>query len=347
MKFEFSTFKTVTSCSLMMFANFNLSAQETFKINSETISKISLENSNIFPVEYKEIEYFPLTEGKVFTESYKNFLDGQKDTKEQYGNSKQEDEEFSDDEKYEIGKVKSTTLAKRNAYVMSEKSLNSWTELYGTYNEIAKVKSITDFEGSMEVFKEIIIDNKNYEETRTRFFDINRLVKNNDTGKIYYFPRRIISEINSQEDYLVVEKQLVSNGYKAYEQNGQKFINTKHYKVPITNILKQLIGKDKDYLRNIDLRFEKMQALRKQSLTFVPKMENYIRVYRLQRNKMSKADISAWTVVTKSAMNLNKQFVDLNDKMWGVDYEILDKNYLKFSNEFDDYLGASKGVLGL
>lgn len=112
-------------------------------------------------------------------------------------------------------------------------------------------------------------------------------------------------------------------------------------------ITKQLIENDKDYLKNIDLKFEKIQVLRKQALTYVAKMENYVRLYRLQRNKMSKADISAWTTLTKSALAINKQFVDLSDKMWGTDYEILDKTYLKFSNEFDDYLGASMGVLGL
>jgi len=404
MKFEFFTFKTVTSCSLMMFTTFNLSAQETFKINAETVNKISIENSNIFLVDYKEIEYYPFVEGKIFTESYKNFLDSQKEVKEEYSetmiekkkyedkknkkqkiiqlineylsdtkndklldaaeklanelnlkfvvedksyqyrgwgmkpkktlfiknsngkyagkgmlkeylesmnielnrydyntsyqeerysDSQKEEQSFSDEDKYTIGKVKSKTLSKRKVYIKSEKSFNNWSELYGTYKEISKVKSIDSFEGSKENYKEIIIDENNYKETRYRKFDIDRLVENIDTGKIYYFPRQIISKINSQEDYLMVEKQLITNGYKLYETNGEKFINTKHYKVPVTSILKRLIELDKDYLKNIDLRFEKMQALRKQALTYNPKFDNYIRLYRLQRNKMSKADISA------------------------------------------------------
>jgi len=46
-------------------------------------------------------------------------------------------------------------------------------------------------------------------------------------------------------------------------------------------------------------------------------------------------------------MALNKQFVVLNDRLWDVNYEFLDKSYMKNSNEFDNYLGASKVVLGL
>jgi len=63
---------------------------------------------------------------------------------------------------------------------------------------------------------------------------------------------------------------------------------------------------------------------------------------------MSKADISAWTALTKSALELNKKFVNVNDKLWGgLEKFPLSENYLKSSTEFDDYLGASMGVLGL
>lgn len=458
MKFEFTTFKTVASCSLMMFANFSLSAQETFKLNAEILKKVPVEKSNVFLVEYKEVEYYPLIDGKVLTESYKNFLDSQKDAKgqysdamsvknkydaikdkklkvvqlineyfdskneklldeadklskelnlkfvidnqssayngwgvkpkktlfikndngkyasktmlkeylgaldieirkysdydisnieQQYADSKQEEQEFSDDEKYEIGKVKSKNIAKRKIYVQTDEILVNSSELYGDYQEIAKIQKISNFEANSNIYKELVVSEKTYEETKYRKTAIDRLMKNINTGKLYYYPFDVISKINSEANSLAIEDYLVKNGYKIYENSNEKFFNTKHYKVPVKPILMMLIENDKNYFQNLDLRFEKMQALRKQALSYIPKFENYVRLYRLQRNRMSKVDISSWTTLTKSALNLNKQFVELNDKMWDSDYEILDKNYLKFSNEFDDYLGASMGVLGL
>ncbi|NML56754.1 hypothetical protein [Chryseobacterium cheonjiense] len=80
----------------------------------------------------------------------------------------------------------------------------------------------------------------------------------------------------------------------------------------------------------------------------IPKLDHYVRLYRMQRNRISKTDISAWTTLTKLANLLNKKQVDLSDKLFGwTDRNDSDKNYYKYSDEFINYLSASKGVLGL
>ncbi len=49
---------------------------------------------------------------------------------------------------------------------------------------------------------------------------------------------------------------------------------------------------------------------------------------------MSKADISTWTTLTKSANLLNKKQIDLNDKLFGWTYRNdSDKNYYKYSDQ--------------
>jgi|GEM_PF-1452337 len=456
MKFEFSTFKTVASCSLMMFANYSLSAQETFKINAETIKAISNNESFIYPVENKEIDYYPFVEGKVRTESYQNFLDSQADLKESYNdyisdsnnnsernskrlkiiellnsyilNSKdeqsldeayrlskdlnlkyiiennsssyngwgvkpkktlyikdengkyasksmlkeylssiindknfenrisksykskkylqklEEEKEMNESEKYEMGQIKSEKLSKRKAYiVLKNQEIKNFSAIYGTYKEISSTMLISN-----EEVEDRFLENELSDDVRKYYGSglekYNTLIENTVNGKFYVMPYgvyRNILAVNSDE---IALKELASLGYKI----DDSFINTKHFKVQVTDALKKRLEKEKDYLLKLDSLYEQQQSVRKQIIAVTPKLANYVKLYRLQRNRMSKADISAWTVLTKSATILNKKQVDLTDKLWGWnDIHNSYESYSKYSSEFIDYLGASTGVLGL
>jgi hypothetical protein len=67
-----------------MLTNFSVSGQTAFTINSETSKTISVDNNFIYPVEYREIEYYPYSEGKVYTDSYKFFLNDKKELEKTY-----------------------------------------------------------------------------------------------------------------------------------------------------------------------------------------------------------------------------------------------------------------------
>ncbi len=53
MKFEFSTFKTVASCSILMLTNLSLSGQTKFSFSDKTLKDFN--SSVLYPVEYKQI----------------------------------------------------------------------------------------------------------------------------------------------------------------------------------------------------------------------------------------------------------------------------------------------------
>ncbi|MCD9616073.1 hypothetical protein [Chryseobacterium gleum] len=72
-KFELSAFKAITSCSILMFAN--LSAQATFTINSEVISKLKAQQSMVYTITTKEVEYYPFVKGKIPTNQYQQLID--------------------------------------------------------------------------------------------------------------------------------------------------------------------------------------------------------------------------------------------------------------------------------
>lgn len=457
MKFELSTFKTVASCSLLMLTHLTFSGQTTFTINSETIKTIPPNNSFIYPVEYREIEYYPYVEGKVETNFYKSFLDDKKELEktynehttrinnrvskkdqiiklltaylngsenkalldeadniakdlkikynfskigyitydgknrssnnlfikdengkyagkkilqeyitflnsdnnfqkqslksyddEQYLKLLEEDKKMADSDKYEIGRIKSENLAKRKAYlVLKNQEIKDFSMLYGKYKEISSTMLIAN-----TAIEDRFIENELSENFRKyrRYDGENQytLMENTVTGKFYVIPYNIYSNIMNVNSDEIAVKELIAMGYNIDDSNGYKFINTKHYKIEATNALKKRLEKEKDYLQKLDVWYEQRQSIRKQIIAMIPKFDHYVRLYRLQRNRMTQADISAWTTLTKSANSLNKKQVDLNDKLWGwTDIHNSDKKYHEHSGEFINYLSASTGVLGL
>ncbi len=300
MKFEFSTFKTVASCSLMMIANYSLSAQETFKIDKQSLRNIP-NDYYVYSVELKTI-----TDSSTVRKGY-------------------------------------LVIPEINFRIDSE-------DLEGTYKEIYSIMAFSD-EGITDKF----LKNELSEKVRTHFdysSKISTLIEQQDTKKLYVLDydvfTRIIDNIKRNDSQNDTEAFLQSLGYKVYSEKNYRYINTKYYKVECKELLVNTLKKNSNYLKNIDVYFEQLQSLRKQALVYNPKFDRYIRLYRLQRNRMSKADISSWTALTKSALELNKKFVNVNDKLWGGPEKFpLSENYIKNSREFDDYLGASMGVLGL
>lgn len=300
MKFEFSTFKTVASCSLMMIANYSLSAQEIFKIDKQSLRNIS-NDYYVYSVELKII-----TDSSTVRKGY-------------------------------------IVIPEKNFPIDSE-------ELKGTYKEISSNMAFSD-EGITNKF----LKNELSEKVKTHFDYSNKistLIEQQDTKKLYVLDydvfTRIIDNIKRNDSQNDTEAFLQSLGYKVYSENNYRYINTKYYKVECKELLVNTLKKNSSYLKNIDANFEQLQSLRKQALVYNPKFDKFIRLYRLQRNRMSKSDISAWTELTKSALELNKKFVNVNDKLWGGPEKFpLSENYIKSSTEFDDYLGASMGVLGL
>jgi len=300
MKFEFSTFKAVASCSLMMFANFNLSAQETFRIDKQSLNNISNEHY-VYSVELTTI-----TDSSTVRRGY-------------------------------------MVIPEKNYSIDSE-------ELIGNYKEISSDMGFSD-EGITNKF----VKNELSENVKLHFeysSKISTLIEQVETKKLYVLDydvfTRIIDNIKKNHYQNDIEIYFQSLGYKVYSENNYRYINTKYYKVECNELLLNTLKKNSNYLKGIDSNFEQLQSLRKQALLYNPKFDKFIRLYRLQRNRMSKADISAWTTLTKSALELNKKFVVVNDKLWGGPEKFpLSENYIKDSKDFDDYLGASMGVLGL
>lgn len=304
MKFEFSTFKTVVSCSILMLTNLSLLGQTKFTFDDETLKEFDYQT--LTPVEYKQI-----TDGSE----------------------------------------------KRNAYMISidEQIPISSDELKGSFNVVSNKMGFHDQDVSGHFLK--------YElsEEVIKYYDLPEsnvlLVENENTKKLYIMESSFLKNINKEKE----EKQkdevdretinifMQSLGYKTYKIGENLYVKTKYYRIWCNTSTLEVLQKDKDYLKKMDSWYEQRQSIRKQLILLSPKLKHYIQLYNVQRNRMSKSDILAWSSLTKSAIALNDKEVDyLVNKLFGFsDINGIEEKQNKAISEISEYIAASRGVLGL
>ncbi|WP_332454189.1 hypothetical protein [Chryseobacterium aquaticum] len=369
MKFEFSTFKTVASCSILMLTNLSLSGQEKLIIDDEVVSKVKINENDIKVIASKEIDDYTFIKGKVLTYYYDLFLDSKKAAKEsydeymnnpnksssyippvvkEYPEMLEKEKTFSEEYKYKDGLVKSANKSKRIAYFEdAQKSISNFSTMKGDYEVISKYMTIAretidgkfvENEVSDKIFKEYGQDGEG-----------SILIKNSENNSYYLLSHDIYERIgtsNFANEGIVIAKKF---GYTIYDDKGYKYIKTKYYDISCSGSLNGILQKDKDYLKKIDVWYEQRQSIRKQLIPLLPKLKHYIQLYNVQRNRMSKSDILAWSSLTKSAIALNDKEVDyLVNKLFGFSDRCgIEEKQNKVISEISEYIAASRGVLGL
>lgn len=179
------------------------------------------------------------------------------------------------------------------------------------------------------------------------------LCKNDSTGKLYAIKEQDMKSIDSfmriQELIKIVNKL----GYKAYKMSNDKYDNDWYFKskaceIKLNNWTYDGIKKNpSNYIALLDNHQMKSDALTKQTIQHSKTLDKYLGLYRIQRNKMSVANINAWRIATAQAQKLNNQMVNHAEKYAG-DYSFMGLTKLSNIDEiFSDNLDASKGVLGM
>lgn len=245
----------------------------------------------------------------------------------------------------------------RKAYMIliDEQIPISSDELKGSFNVISSKMGFHDKDVTGHFLK--------YElcEEVMRYYELSEshvlLVENDNTKKLYIMDSNFIKTMNKEKeeikkyasDQKMISEFLNSIGYVTYKENENLYVKTKYYRILCNLSTYDVLQKDKDYMRKLDAWFEKRQAIRKQLLSLLPKLKHYIQLYTVQRSRMSKADILAWSALTKSAIALNDKEVDyLVNKLFGhSDRNGIEEKQNKVISEVGDYISASRGVLGL
>lgn len=177
------------------------------------------------------------------------------------------------------------------------------------------------------------------------------LIQKVSTGQYYYimtenFISSLIKDQSVNELLEIVHKL----GYKEYESKERfdhdLYIKSKACEIKLDNWTYESLKKNPAYIESLDNNQMKIDALIKQTIPHSKTLDKYLGLYRIQRSKMSNANISAWKNATAQAQKLNDQIYKLDEKHAGNN-SFMPLNRTNTRKEFTDNLRASKGVLGM
>jgi|GEM_PF-6654378 len=178
------------------------------------------------------------------------------------------------------------------------------------------------------------------------------IYKNDMTGKLYGIReenlKTLLNYVHAQEMIKIVEKL----GYKVYQTNeayyeNYYYIKSKTCEVKLDTWTYNELKKNPSYISSLDNYQIKLKSLVQQTVPHSKNLDKYLSLYRIQKSKMSTANLNAWKNATTQAQKLNDQISKLGEQYAG-NYSFIPFDQMTgLRRQFIDNLGASKGVLGM
>ena len=175
------------------------------------------------------------------------------------------------------------------------------------------------------------------------------LIQNVKTNKMYFVVGSSFFEkmkIYKRESQIIA---LVNKlGYKEYKDksSGYIYIKSKTAEIQLGEGIYKTLLSNKNFITEFDNDQIKIASLVKQSVSHSKTLDKYIAQYRIQRNRISTADINAWRTATNNAIKLDNQIWKLKDKYeYNYSFKLFDKSTAY--EDLVDNIYASKMILGM
>jgi hypothetical protein len=242
---------------------------------------------------------------------------------------------------------------KRPALFLSNDVLSD-NEILGSYSKTSnqyRCARRDDRRGNY-IENELVDNSKEYNNDGTLSETIYSIYKKDNTGKLYVIKdenlKSITDYIQVQELIEIIKKQ----GFKVYETNeghyeNYYYIKSKTCEIKLDNWTYSELKKNPSYITLLDNYQIKLKSLVQQTVAHSKTLDKYLGLYRIQRNKMSTANINAWKNATTKAQKLNDQISKLGEQYTG-NYSFTPFDQMTgLRRQFTDNLGASKEVLAM
>lgn len=242
--------------------------------------------------------------------------------------------------KTQPGKVLSDEISKRFAYIVEGNSIGI-ENLSGNFTILAG-----NFTLQKEDFQDKRVKNELVQEGDYKAYPIIQRV---GTDEFYYITSNYFLQYVSSAQFLNDVVALVNKaGYKEYyrSSDGAAFIKTKTAEISLDGWIYKMLKSNPNYITEFDNDQLNIASLVKQTISHSKTLDKYIGLYRIQRNRISSANVAAWRVATTNAQKLHDRIYKLSEKYEGnYSFSLLNKS--DTHQEFLDNLLASKGVLGM
>ncbi|RWW99549.1 hypothetical protein [Flavobacterium cerinum] len=349
---------------LYLSSNEKLDIKDKYLIDAQSIAdkhniEIKGENTSLFAKKVNDhglikndTKAFRLHNGKKPSskkdiEFYKNEIEKMKFPEVRISNGAKKYLEFKEKEKTiqktQFGKVLSSEILKRKVFMIdNEMDINA---LSGEFIElpVKYMLALKDIENKF-VKNELTDDTKDYYNVgglSQRY----SLIKKKDTDEYYYimsdaYLSDLLTKQREKELLEIVHKL----GYKEYREGEDLYIKSKTAEIRLDVGTYNELKKNSNYITTLDNDQSQIASLIKQTVSHSKLLDKYLSLYRIQKSKMSNADINAWRTATTNAQKLMLQINKLSEKYDG-NYSFTLLNKSNMLDAFSDNLLASKGVL--
>lgn len=249
-------------------------------------------------------------------------------------------EKLSTIKKTETGKVLSSKISKRFAYMINETSVDI-NSISGTFTELPETYMLVLSNKDDRLENELI--------TKLKYDDVGneryQIIQNVDTKELYFImSHKFLSDLQKEQRNQELLDIVHKLGYKEYSGDGNVYIKSKTSEIILDLWTYQELKNNLSYISKLDSDQIQIASLVQQTIPHSRALDTFVSRYRIQKNKMSTTDINTWRNTTKQA-----------DKLWQQIYKIQEKyhgnnsfNLLKKSDTFEVfglYITASKSIL--
>lgn len=250
-------------------------------------------------------------------------------------------EELPTIKKTETGKVLSSKVSKRFAYMINETSVDI-NSISGIFTELPEAYMLVLSNKDNDRLENELITKLKYDDVGNERYQI---IQNVDTKELYFvMSHKFLSDLQREQRNQELLDIVHKLGYKEYSGDGNVYIKSKTSEIILDLWTYQELKKNSSYISKLDSDQIQIASLVQQTISHSRALDTFVSRYRIQKNKMSTADINTWRNTTKQA-----------DKLWQQIYKIQEKyhgnnsfNLLKKSDTFEVfglYITASKGIL--
>lgn len=242
---------------------------------------------------------------------------------------------------------------KRPVLFMSNELLND-DEIIGLYSATSMKYRYArrDDRRGKYIESELVDNSLEYNNDGSLSETIYNIYKNDSSGKLYAIKDENLKSISefakTKELIKIAEKQ----GFKVYQTNeayyeNYYYIKSKTCEIKLDNWTYSELQKNPSYITLLDNYQIKLKSLVQQTVPHSKTLDKYLGLYRIQRNKMSTANINAWKIATTQAQKLNDQIFKLGEQYAGNNSFTPFDQLTSLRRQFTDNLGASKGLLNM
>lgn len=245
------------------------------------------------------------------------------------------------------GKVQSQETLSKNVLFVDKEA--TYADFSGDFKILPEryVLVLQDAENQFLKNELLIYDNSYGSNSFTQPYPLMQKVGTEDfyfiTSDEFY---RYLSAQDSKAELLTMVHKL---GYKEYDDGyGEYYIKSKTAEIKLDAGLYDALKSNPNYISQYDAAKIKINALITQSVLHSKTLDKYISQYRIQRSRMSTANLNAWRTATTNAQKLLNQINKLEEPYEGnYSFRQLDDSKRRILDNFVDNLLASKGILGM